>query len=40
LKYAGDDKWSYEEDIYNPASFSTMVEGWVAAKRNAGSTDA
>lgn len=33
LKYAGRGKWSYEEDIYNPASFATMVEGWVAAKR-------
>ena len=28
LKYAGDDLWSYEEDIYNPMSFGTMVKEW------------
>lgn len=33
LKYAGDDQWSYEEDIYNPASFATMLAGWEAARR-------
>jgi hypothetical protein len=33
LKYAGDGKWSYEEDIYNPASFATMVKGWIDRKR-------
>jgi hypothetical protein len=33
LKYAGDGLWSYEEDIYNPASFATMVKGWIDRKR-------
>lgn len=28
LHYAGDGKWSYEEDVYNPAEFATMLEGW------------
>ena len=32
LKYAGDGKWSYEEDIYNPASFADMIKAYVAAK--------
>jgi hypothetical protein len=32
LKYAGDGKWSYEEDIYNPASFADMIKGYVAVK--------
>jgi hypothetical protein len=35
LHYAGDDQWSYEEDVYNPASFATMVQAWIAAKRTA-----
>ena len=29
LKYAGDQRWSYEEDIYNPAHFKDMVVGWL-----------
>ncbi|HEX9682458.1 MAG TPA: hypothetical protein VGA13_05215 [Acidimicrobiales bacterium] len=32
LHYAGDGMWSYEEDVYNPASFAEMVDGYVAAK--------
>jgi hypothetical protein len=32
LKYAGDDKWSYEEDIYNPKHFQEMLKAWFAAK--------
>jgi len=32
LKYAGNDQWSYEEDVYNPAGFGTMVQGWLATK--------
>jgi hypothetical protein len=32
LKYAGDGKWSYEEDIYNPKHFQDMMRGWLAAK--------
>jgi ketosteroid isomerase-like protein len=33
LKYAGNGKWSYEEDIYNPEAFARMIEGWTAAKK-------
>ena len=29
LHYAGDGLWSYEEDVYNPAHFATMVQGWL-----------
>ena len=32
LHYAGDGQWSYEEDVYNPASFATMVSAWTARK--------
>ena len=32
LHYAGAGKWSYEEDVYNPAHFGTMVKGWLAAR--------
>jgi SnoaL-like domain len=32
LKYAGDDRWSYEEDIYNPMRFGAMVSEWEAAR--------
>jgi hypothetical protein len=28
LHYAGDGRWSYEEDVYNPAHFVTMLAGW------------
>jgi hypothetical protein len=28
LHYAGDGQWSYEEDVYNPADFLTMLRGW------------
>jgi hypothetical protein len=33
LKYAGNGLWSYEEDIYNPATFGEMVKGWIDRKR-------
>ncbi len=33
LKYAGDGKWSYEEDVYNPMRFGVMVGEWEAARR-------
>ena len=33
LKYAGNMKWSYEEDIYNPAHFRDMIRGWVEKKK-------
>jgi hypothetical protein len=32
LKYAGGGLFSYEEDIYNPAHFATMLEGWQARR--------
>ena len=32
LKYAGDMKFSFEEDIYNPAHFQTMRAAWTAKK--------
>ena len=32
LKYAGDGRWSYEEDIYNPAHFASMIKEWEARK--------
>jgi hypothetical protein len=32
LKYAGQGLWSYEEDIYNPARFVSMIEAWQATK--------
>lgn len=35
LKYAGDGKWSYEEDMYNPAEFPTMLQAWSEAKARA-----
>ena len=28
LHYAGNDQWSYEEDVYNPTHFMTMIQGW------------
>ncbi|MBV8464218.1 MAG: nuclear transport factor 2 family protein [Acidimicrobiales bacterium] len=31
LKYAGDGQWSYEEDVYNPLRFGSMVAEWEAA---------
>ena len=39
LKYAGANQWSYEEDIYNPAGFGTMVQGWLERRAELG-TDA
>ncbi|HEB91459.1 MAG TPA: nuclear transport factor 2 family protein [Deltaproteobacteria bacterium] len=32
LHYAGNMKWSYEEDIYNPVHFATVVKGWIDHK--------
>jgi len=31
LHYAGDGKWSYEEDVYNPREAEKVVAAWVAA---------
>jgi hypothetical protein len=33
LKYAGDMKWSYEEDIYNPRHFQEMLQGWLETRK-------
>ena len=33
LHYAGDMKFSYEEDAYNPASFGPMIAAWTEAAR-------
>ena len=33
LKYAGDGLWSSEEDVYNPAHFGELVQGWLARKK-------
>lgn len=40
LKYAGDMQWSFEEDVYNPAHFQTMIKGWLAARERCGTTRA
>jgi hypothetical protein len=32
LHYAGDGQWSYEEDVYNPAAFGTMVQRYLEAR--------
>jgi hypothetical protein len=31
LVYAGDGLFSSEEDVYNPAEFGPMVQGWLEA---------
>ncbi len=38
LKYAGNGLWSYEEDIYNPARFGEMVQGYLARKKELGAS--
>ncbi len=30
LKYAGNNQWSYEEDVYNPKPFGEMIQRWQA----------
>ena len=35
LQYAGDMRFSSEEDAYNPANFAPVVKAWIAAKRAA-----
>jgi hypothetical protein len=32
LHYAGNGQWSYEEDIYNPASMQSMLQDWAARR--------
>ncbi len=26
-------KWSFEEDVYNPAHFQTVIKGWIDRKK-------
>ena len=32
LEYAGNNQWSYEEDVYNPVKFGETAKAWLAAK--------
>jgi len=32
LHYAGDMRFSYEEDVYNPSEFAPMISAWMKAK--------
>jgi len=38
LHYAGDDRWSYEEDIYNVSEFADTVGAYLKARKRAGET--
>ena len=38
LHYAGNNKWSFEEDAYNPTNFVPMVTEWMAAAKAHGSS--
>ena len=40
LHYAGDNRWSYEEDVYNPAKFFDMIKAWALRCRELGTLDA
>jgi hypothetical protein len=31
LHYAGDGKWSFEEDVYSPKEAEGVVQRWIAA---------
>jgi hypothetical protein len=33
LKYAGNNLWSWEEDIYNPLEFGEMIKAWSEAQK-------
>ena len=35
LKYAGNDQWSYEEDIYNVDEFGVMIQDYMKARKAA-----
>lgn len=34
LVYAGDGRWSYEEDVYNPQAMADAVQGWLTHRRS------
>jgi len=36
LEYAGDDKWSYEEDAYNPMNFMLMIQQYIQRSHELG----
>jgi hypothetical protein len=36
LEYAGDDKWSYEEDAYNPMNFMVMIQSYIQRSHQLG----
>jgi len=38
LHYAGDNQWSYQEDIYNVADFATMITAWEERVKALGGT--
>jgi hypothetical protein len=38
LHYAGDNQWSYQEDIYNVADFATMITSWEERVKALGGT--
>lgn len=38
LEYAGNNQWSYQEDVYNVNDFVTMIAGWEARVRELGGT--
>ena len=38
LHYAGDGKWSYEEDVYNPEKFGVVVTEWLKRRKELGNT--
>ena len=39
LHYAGNGRWSHEEDIYNPEHFATVVREWIERRRSLGRAD-
>ena len=39
LKYAGNGKWKYEEDVYNPAKFADMVKTYLRHKKSLANDD-
>lgn len=36
LHYAGEGRFSYEEDMYNPNEFAKMISGWAEARKRCG----
>ena len=36
LHYAGENQWSYEEDVYNVEDFTRMVAAWEERVRELG----